>query len=121
MRKLFLFLLIGISLPNQAGNPPRFTAEDAFEQSMFKSDTVVYKNLSGCRRDTSIDYPETYWLYSERDKKMVRVGFSFIETDSTRRVYKVEYMDRLKNSYGTQDLRKAFWIEKIRKDGTKKL
>ena len=59
---------------------------------------------------------DVYYIYSRREKQNIPLKFKFARyKDSYMRLYGVEFMSRTNtNSYGTNDLQTAFWVELIR-------
>lgn len=67
---------------------------------------------------------DIFYVYSRREKANIPLKFKYHNrTDTLYRLGSVEFMSRIgTNSYGTNDLQTAFWIEYIRnpKNGTDK-
>lgn len=59
---------------------------------------------------------DVYYVYSRREKKNIPLKFKFAPyKDSHLRLYSVDFISRMgENSYGTNDLQTAFWVELIR-------
>ena len=59
---------------------------------------------------------DVYYVYSRREKKNIPLKFKFAPyKDSHLRLYGVDFISRMGgNSYGTNDLQTAFWVELIR-------
>lgn len=66
---------------------------------------------------------DVYYVYSRREKKNIPLKFKFAPyKDSHLRLYGVDFISRMGgNSYGTNDLQTAFWVELIRNPARKRI
>lgn len=56
-----------------------------------------------------------YSVYSEREGKNIKLKAKFSTfTSDVPKVWTVEYIYDTKNTYGTNDLQEAFWLEYIK-------